>query len=505
LAAGEPAVVLDSGQPAELVLGDGVTAMADLRRAVWGDDARLAAADTAVQPADLDDVIDGTTPLPYVRAATLNLPAPAYIAHRGGAGVAPEETMEAFRTAAANGADMLEMDCQPLGDGALALVHDSTVDRTTDGTGPVSGFTAPAWRALNAAADFPWGGRVVPPALFSEVVAEFGGKAPLMVEPKDASNAGQIMDACDRAGIAGSVVISTSVLSVLQAATARGYASYFWWGAAVDTGVSVAAAVAEGATYLGLDGVARPDAEVTTLVATGLPVYPFTINRRLRAAQLLALGASGFVTDQPAYLRGTTAQRTVDSWRQGVLGHGINTNGTATAPAIVTGGLQLPAASANTVTVGEVSPLANAAGSYTIDLDIGWSTLPASGSTTTAVIFGAADDGNYAYSGAANSATGCYEAYLRSSGSISLYRLPPGNTSGAVLLGTTQATNALVAGALAHIRITVTPTTVRLQRTDGVTSDTGAVADTTYRGGYVLLGKVGGADGVARFQNLTIT
>ena len=53
LAAGEPAVVLDSGQPAELVLGDGVAAMADLRRAVWDDDARLALADTAVQPADL--------------------------------------------------------------------------------------------------------------------------------------------------------------------------------------------------------------------------------------------------------------------------------------------------------------------------------------------------------------------------------------------------------------------------------------------------------------------
>jgi len=53
LAAGEPAVVLDSGQPAELVLGDGVTAMADLRAAVWDDDARLALAGTATQPGDL--------------------------------------------------------------------------------------------------------------------------------------------------------------------------------------------------------------------------------------------------------------------------------------------------------------------------------------------------------------------------------------------------------------------------------------------------------------------
>ena len=53
LAAGEPAVVLDSGQPAELVLGDGVTAMADLRAAVWDDDARLTLAGTATQPGDL--------------------------------------------------------------------------------------------------------------------------------------------------------------------------------------------------------------------------------------------------------------------------------------------------------------------------------------------------------------------------------------------------------------------------------------------------------------------
>jgi len=51
LAAGEPAVVLDSGQPAELVLGDGVTEMADLRRAVWGDDTRLALADAAISDA----------------------------------------------------------------------------------------------------------------------------------------------------------------------------------------------------------------------------------------------------------------------------------------------------------------------------------------------------------------------------------------------------------------------------------------------------------------------
>jgi len=80
LAAGEPAVVLDSGQPAELVLGDGVTAMADLRSAVWDDDARLALAGTATQPGDLGtaaaaDVADLATAAQGANADTAVQPA----------------------------------------------------------------------------------------------------------------------------------------------------------------------------------------------------------------------------------------------------------------------------------------------------------------------------------------------------------------------------------------------------------------------------------------------
>ena len=64
LAAGEPAVVLDSGQPAELVLGDGVTAMADLRSAVWDDDARLTDdRDPTVHTHTLADVTDAARKL----------------------------------------------------------------------------------------------------------------------------------------------------------------------------------------------------------------------------------------------------------------------------------------------------------------------------------------------------------------------------------------------------------------------------------------------------------
>jgi hypothetical protein len=501
LAAGEPAVVLDSGQPAELVLGDGVTAMADLRAAVWDDDARLALAGTAVQPADLDDVIDGSTPLPYVRAVTLSLDAEFVFIHRGQPG--PENTMEAFRAGiAANAAAILETDIRSLADGTFVLMHDTTVDRTTDGTGNVTAFTAPTWAGLDASADYPWAVRCAAPT-WNQFVSEFGGKALISPQVEPGVDRAAVLASVAPLGLQGSILWQATTLAEVIDYKAAGYRVFFWWGGSPSS-PSVADVMAAGADVLGLS-IARPDAEFTTLVATGLPVVAYIVSRRVELAHYRALGVRGFMSDQHHYQFRSTAIATTDSWRYGTLGHGVLTNGTAEQPRVVNGGLELPAQTANTVTVGEVCPLANAAGSYTIDVDLGWQTLPASGSVTSSVEFCLPDDGNYAFSGAADSYGGGYRAYLRSSGSISLYRVPPGNGTGPVLLGTTQATNVLTAGTLAHIRISVTPTTVRLQRTDGTTSDTGAIADATYRGGYVLLGKVGGADGVARFQNLTIT
>ncbi|MEA2641502.1 MAG: glycerophosphoryl diester phosphodiesterase, partial [Chloroflexota bacterium] len=57
------------------------------------------------------------------------------LAHRGASGYAPENTFAAFDVAVSMGADGVETDVQLTGDGALVLLHDDTVDRTTDGHG----------------------------------------------------------------------------------------------------------------------------------------------------------------------------------------------------------------------------------------------------------------------------------------------------------------------------------------------------------------------------------
>lgn len=77
--------------------------------------------------------------------------APQLVAHRGGAKLAPENTLAAFRSAVEDwGADMLELDVRLTADGHVVVIHDATVDRTTDGTGAVADLTLEEIKALDA-------------------------------------------------------------------------------------------------------------------------------------------------------------------------------------------------------------------------------------------------------------------------------------------------------------------------------------------------------------------
>jgi len=72
------------------------------------------------------------------------------IAHRGGPTDAPENTLAAFQNAISLGVDWLEFDVQMTKDGALVVIHDETVDRTTDGTGAVRNLTLEEIRSFDA-------------------------------------------------------------------------------------------------------------------------------------------------------------------------------------------------------------------------------------------------------------------------------------------------------------------------------------------------------------------
>jgi glycerophosphoryl diester phosphodiesterase len=85
-----------------------------------------------------------------MRHAFFDSPRPLVFAHRGGSGLAPENTMEAFDTGLSLGADGLELDIRLSRDGAVVVHHDAMVDRTTNGHGEVAAHTADELSRLDA-------------------------------------------------------------------------------------------------------------------------------------------------------------------------------------------------------------------------------------------------------------------------------------------------------------------------------------------------------------------
>ncbi len=97
--------------------------------------------------------------------------------HRGAAAYEPENTLRSIRTALAMGVTAVEVDVQLTKDDELAVIHDSTVDRTTNGKGAVRDFTLAELQRLDAGK-----GEAVP--ALAQVVEEVSGRAHLIVEVK---------------------------------------------------------------------------------------------------------------------------------------------------------------------------------------------------------------------------------------------------------------------------------------------------------------------------------
>src|SRR5215216_7541075 len=79
---------------------------------------------------------------------------PVNVAHRGASALAPENTMEAFRLAVESGAGGLELDVHLTRDGHVVVIHDPTLNRTTDGSGAVANMTLEELRESDAGHNF---------------------------------------------------------------------------------------------------------------------------------------------------------------------------------------------------------------------------------------------------------------------------------------------------------------------------------------------------------------
>jgi glycerophosphoryl diester phosphodiesterase len=236
------------------------------------------------------------------------------VAHRGDSAHAPENTMLAFERAVRLGADALEFDVRLSADGVAVVHHDPTLDRTTDGGGPVGALPLAGLRAVDAGARFTAdGGRTYPfrgggvrvPTL-DEVLGAWP-RVPVLIEIKVAAASAEVRRVLDRHAAAGRAVVA----SFLDAAVAPFRGSPYATGAARGVVARLLAASLVGVRVRpgyrlasvppSYNGLPLPLGRFArALRPAGVPVHVWTVDRPAEARALWAAGVVGMVSNDPA-------------------------------------------------------------------------------------------------------------------------------------------------------------------------------------------------------------
>ena len=236
------------------------------------------------------------------------------IAHRGNSSVAPENTMAAFESAWRAGADVIELDIQLSSDGRAVVIHNDTVEETTDGSGPVSSRTAAQLAAFDAGSWFSeaYAGQRIP--LLTEVLAWMGPRPPLelLLEFKGHWDAAPI-DAVVR-DIEAAELVERTVMQSFSVPTVhaladvapdirRGLLINTFDASTFSLTAQVRAAQCNPSGQLLLD---QPDL-LDRIRERGMQAMVWTVNEPEHWAALIRSGADGIITDRPDALRGFLA------------------------------------------------------------------------------------------------------------------------------------------------------------------------------------------------------
>lgn len=212
------------------------------------------------------------------------------IGHRGAAGLAPENTLASFRRAWECGVSAVELDVHAV-EGELVVMHDATLERTTNGTGRLAEQTLEALRALDAG-----GGQRVP--LLGEVVSELPPGAGVNVELKGAGTA-QPLATFLRQHPGLDVLVSSFDHRLLRVfrqqdpETRVAPLFHRWWGRPWQTAHGLSA------WAINLSRRTATPARLAAAARRGLRTFVYTVNDLEEARTLVAQGATGIFTDYP--------------------------------------------------------------------------------------------------------------------------------------------------------------------------------------------------------------
>ena len=227
---------------------------------------------------------------------------PLLIAHRGGPKYAPENTLAAMRNAIAVGVDMLECDVQRSRDGTLVVIHDETVDRTTNGTGAVAQLTAAELASLDAGSwkSPSFRGERIP--TLDQCLWLLAGTVRINIELKarDLRLAGLVVAAIEQRGLHRQVMVSSFHLELLAAVRVRlpGVRIHHF----LEHELAPDFFEREG-RFVDSVGVAKdyvtPEV-VAWFRAAGRPTWVWTVDDPAEALRFAAMGVESITTNDPA-------------------------------------------------------------------------------------------------------------------------------------------------------------------------------------------------------------
>lgn len=248
----------------------------------------------------------------------LDLDARPIIAHRGASGRAPENTLQAFELAIVGGADALELDVRLSRDGAPVVIHDATLDRTTDRSGPVRAQTLADLRAADAGyrftidggRTFPFRGTGVRIPTLGEVLWAFP-QVPVLVEVKEPEVQAAVQRVLLSEGAAERCVVASERPEALELFREPPFVC-------AASGPEISALYRTALLRLPKPHVSYrllsvpekhrmltvPTARfVATARQLGCPVHVWTVNDSATARALWARGVAGIVTNLPDTIR----------------------------------------------------------------------------------------------------------------------------------------------------------------------------------------------------------
>lgn len=236
------------------------------------------------------------------------LPPVMRIAHRGASGQAPENTLAAIGRALEIGVDLVEVDVHLTADGWPVLMHDRTVDRTTDGSGPVDTLRLAEVRSLDAGSWFgpAFAGERVP--TLEEALDLVGKRALLLVEVKTEEAAERTVTVVRSLRAQSRVILQSFLGPAVRAVNRldrRIPTVFLMTGSEAalrrKTGV-VRRVLKLGANALALRYTAARPELVEMFLSRAMGFWVWTVDEEADMREMVALGVGGIITNYPERL-----------------------------------------------------------------------------------------------------------------------------------------------------------------------------------------------------------